>query len=193
VRDDVGQLLWVGFAGTTLPPGLRARLDSGRAGATILFKRNLVIERNPGASVPVETCDLDALVALNRDLHRAAPDGTPALIAVDQEGGLVQRVRAPATMWPPMMSHDGLPAGEDERVAEQVGRAMGEELRALGFDIDFAPVLDIIRAGRRFRSRPPNTACAGAHPRALRRQSAATGRRRRRAALGGNWRRRRHR
>ncbi len=143
MRDDVGQILWVGFAGTTLPPGLRARLDAGGAGATILFKRNLVIEKNPGATVPVETCDLDALVALNRDLHRSAPDGTPALIAVDQEGGLVQRVRAPATMWPPMMAHDGLPAGEDERVAEQVGRAMGEELRALGFDIDFAPVLDI--------------------------------------------------
>jgi beta-N-acetylhexosaminidase len=52
-------------------------------------------------------------------------------------------VRAPATMWPPMMAHDKFPSGEDERVAEQVGRAMGEELRALGFDIDFAPVLDV--------------------------------------------------
>jgi beta-N-acetylhexosaminidase len=41
------------------------------------------------------------------------------------------------------MAHAGLPTGEDERVAEQVGRAMGEELRALGFDIDFAPVLDV--------------------------------------------------
>jgi beta-N-acetylhexosaminidase len=143
VRDDVGQLLWVGFQGTTAPPELLARLEAGRAGATILFKRNLVITKPAGAAVPVEVCDLDALVALNRDLHRSAPDKTPALIAVDQEGGLVQRVRAPATMWPPMMSHDGLPAGEDERIAEQVGRAMGDELRALGFDIDFAPVLDV--------------------------------------------------
>jgi beta-N-acetylhexosaminidase len=143
VRDDVGQLLWVGFQGTTLPSDLRVRLDAGRVGATILFKRNLSFTQTPGAAVPVEVCDLDALVALNRDLHRAAPDGTPALIAVDQEGGLVQRVRAPATMWPPMMAHDGLPAGEDERVAQEVGRAIGEELRALGFDIDFAPVLDV--------------------------------------------------
>jgi beta-N-acetylhexosaminidase len=144
VRDDVGQLLWFGFDGTTVPPALRAQLDAGRVGATILFKRNLVIQPPAsGASVPVETCDLDALIDLNRDLHRSAPDGTPALIAVDQEGGLVQRVRAPATMWPPMMAHDGFPAGEDERMAEQVGRAMGEELRALGFDIDFAPVLDV--------------------------------------------------
>jgi len=143
VREDVGQLLWVGFQGTTLPSPLRARIEAGTVGATILFKRNLVISRSEGAQVPVETTDLDALVALNRDLHRSAPDGTPCLIAVDQEGGLVQRVRAPATMWPPMMAHDGLPAGEDERVAEQVGRAMGDELRALGFDIDFAPVLDV--------------------------------------------------
>jgi len=144
VRDDVGQLLWVGFAGPTIPPQLRARLEAGAAGATILFKRNLVIETvgGPGA-VAQEVTNLDALVALNRELHRTAPDGTPALVAVDQEGGLVQRVRAPATMWPPMMSHDGLPPGEDERVAEQVGRAIGEELRALGFDIDFAPVLDV--------------------------------------------------
>ena len=127
-----------------MPSALRAKLDAGGAGATILFKRNLVIETvSGGNAVPQDVIDLDALVALNRELHRSAPDGTPALIAVDQEGGLVQRVRAPATMWPPMMAHDGLPAGEDERVAEQVGRAMGEELRALGFDIDFAPVLDV--------------------------------------------------
>ncbi len=142
MRDDVGQLLWIGFTGTTASPQLRARLDAGAAGATVLFKRNLVIDVVPGR-VPQEVIDLDALAALNQDLHRRAPDGTPALIAVDQEGGLVQRVRAPATMWPPMMAHDGLPVGEDERVAEEVGRALGQELRTLGFDIDFAPVLDV--------------------------------------------------
>src|ERR1044071_1317382 len=133
VRADVGQLLWVGFQGPVAPPALRARLDAGDAGATILFKRNLVIGTvGGGNAVPQEVIDLDALVTLTSELHRRAPDGTPALIAVDQEGGLVQRVRAPATMWPPMMAHDGLPAPEDERVAEQVGRAIGEELRALG-------------------------------------------------------------
>ncbi|MBL0213435.1 MAG: glycoside hydrolase family 3 protein [Myxococcales bacterium] len=82
-------------------------------------------------------------MALNAALHRSAPDGTPALIAVDQEGGLVQRVRAPATQWPPMRAHDGLAAPDDTALAEQVGRAMGDELRALGFDIDFAPILDV--------------------------------------------------
>jgi beta-N-acetylhexosaminidase len=135
VREDVGQLLWVGFAGPEVPAELRARLDAGAYGATILFKRNLVYTD--------ELLDVDALVALAAELHRGAPDGTPALIAVDQEGGPVQRVRAPATRWPAMFAHDRLPAPDDETTAEAVGRALGDELRVLGFDIDFAPVLDV--------------------------------------------------
>ena len=135
LRDDVGQLLWVGFETPRVSPTLAAQLDAGAYGATVLFKRNL--------EMVGDRCDLDALEALCRDLHRRAPDGTPALIAIDQEGGPVQRVRAPATVWPPMMAHDRLPPGEDVAVAEQVGRAMGDELRALGLDIDFAPVLDV--------------------------------------------------
>jgi beta-N-acetylhexosaminidase len=134
VRDDVGQLLWVGFQGTELPAALASRLDAGAYGAAILFRRNIRYVQ--------DVADLAALVALNRDLHRKAPDGTPVLIAIDQEGGVVARVRAPATLWPPMMAHDRL--GEaDVEVAEQVGLAVGRELRALGVDIDFAPVLDV--------------------------------------------------
>ncbi|MGE0869368.1 MAG: beta-N-acetylhexosaminidase [Kofleriaceae bacterium] len=142
VRQDVGQLLWVGFEGTSVPAALRSRLDAGEVGATILFKRNLVYHPASAGSCD-EICDLDALDALNRDLHRAAPDGTPALIAIDQEGGLVQRVRAPATRWPAMQAIDAVAPPDDEPLAEQVGRAMGSELRALGFDVDFAPVLDV--------------------------------------------------
>jgi len=137
MRHDIGQLLWVGFPGPEASPALRSRLARGEIGATIVFKRNLLI----GGSPPL--CDLDALIVLTGELHRAAPDGTPALIAVDQEGGRVQRVRAPATVWPAMLAHDRLEPPADVATAEQVGRAMGDELRALGFDIDFAPVLDV--------------------------------------------------
>ncbi|MBL0213434.1 MAG: hypothetical protein IPQ07_06105 [Myxococcales bacterium] len=38
MRDDVGQLLWVGFPSTTVPPALAAKLDAGQVGATILFQ-----------------------------------------------------------------------------------------------------------------------------------------------------------
>ena len=141
VRDDIGQLLWVGFAGTAVPPALRGKLDRGEVGATLVFKRNLAFAA--GAAGAPEVVDLDAVIALTRELHRGAPDGTPALIAVDHEGGSVQRVRAPATVWPAMHAHDRFAPPEDAAIAEQVGRAIGDELRALGFDIDFAPVLDV--------------------------------------------------
>jgi beta-N-acetylhexosaminidase len=140
-------------------------------GATLVFKRNLVI-RSAEAGPPVpevptsgEVCDLDALVALTRELSRRAPDGTPALVAVDQEGGAVQRVREPATRWPAMRAHDRFAFPDDVAIAEQVGRAIGDELAALGFDIDFAPVLDVhtnpanpIIGDRAFGSEPETVA-----------------------------------
>jgi beta-N-acetylhexosaminidase len=132
LADDVGQLLWIGFEGTELGAELAARLGRGEAGAVILFRRNL------RAAAP-DITDVDALIELNRALHAAAPS---LLICVDQEGGTVQRVREPATPWPPMLRHDDL-ANDDEATAEEVGHAVGVELAALGFDVDFAPVLDV--------------------------------------------------
>jgi beta-N-acetylhexosaminidase len=61
-------------------------------------------------------------------------------VAIDQEGGLVQRLRAPLTVWPDMFSVGA--AGNPART-EQVGRALGQELAALGIGWDFAPVLDV--------------------------------------------------
>jgi beta-N-acetylhexosaminidase len=142
-RGDVGQLLWFGFAGPAVTPELRRKLDAGEIGATIVFKRNLVVEAVTANGITQEVTDIDALVALNDELHRAAPDGTPALIAVDYEGGVVQRVRAPATHWPPMLAHDAHEPAAAEIYAAQIGQMLGLELRAMGFDIDFAPVLDI--------------------------------------------------
>ncbi|HUQ05560.1 MAG TPA: beta-N-acetylhexosaminidase [Kofleriaceae bacterium] len=140
--DDVGQVLWVGFHGTEMPDRLRAQIAAAEVGVVVVFKRNLVIEVVQGP-VPQEVVDVGALVELHRALHAAAPAGTPMLVAVDQEGGVVQRVRAPATQWPPMLSLDGHPAPDDEGLARAVGLALGRELAALGFDIDFAPVLDV--------------------------------------------------
>lgn len=129
LRRDVGQLLWIGFESDAPGGELERRLRAGDAGAVILFRRNL-----PGG----DELDVEGLVALNQALHATAR-GERLLIAVDQEGGKVQRVRAPATIWPPMERLAGRPAD----LARRIGAAMGAELAALGFDIDFAPVLDV--------------------------------------------------
>ncbi|HEY8515270.1 MAG TPA: beta-N-acetylhexosaminidase [Candidatus Binatia bacterium] len=66
--------------------------------------------------------------------------GPTALIAVDQEGGRVARLRAPFTEWPPMRRFG---EANSAALARAAGRAMGRELAAAGFNCDFAPVLDV--------------------------------------------------
>jgi len=139
LRRDIGQLLWIGFEGQTVPDPIRTAIAEEEIGAVILFARNI-----PGG----EPHDLPALVELIRELRGTGAPVEP-WIAVDQEGGRVQRVRAPATRWPPMLSFEHRYAAGDhtvealEQLAEAVGYAMGSELAGLGFDIDFAPVLDV--------------------------------------------------
>ena len=142
LRRAAGQLVWVGFEGPTAPRALLDRIAIGEVGGVVLFGRNLVARE--GVHGP-ET-DVHALVALNRELASAAPPDQPLLLCVDQEGGRVQRLRAPATRWPPM-DRLGVLATRDPdaaaALARDVGRALGTELAAVGFDVDFAPVLDV--------------------------------------------------
>jgi beta-N-acetylhexosaminidase len=133
---DIGQLCWIGFGGTSLTVAERKRLQNGRAGGAILFARNLMIADG--------VCELAHVASLCKELHdvSAAAD-EPALVSIDHEGGLVQRIRKPLTVWPPMIGFDAMPAARAVAAAEAVARAMAKELFALGLDIDFAPVLDV--------------------------------------------------
>jgi beta-N-acetylhexosaminidase len=121
-----GQLLSVGFEGTAAGDDLRARIAASEVGGVMLFRPNIT---TPG--------QVAALVA---DLRGAAPPDGPLLVSIDQEGGVVQRLRAPATEWPPMLAVGT--AGDITRTAA-VGRALGEELAAVGVGWNFAPVLDV--------------------------------------------------
>lgn len=138
---DVGQILWLGFDGERPSDDVSRDIAAGGAGAVILFQRNL-------RALGDGQTDIEALAETNAALHALAPAaGPPLWIAIDQEGGTVQRVRAPATVWPPMLSFDGLAPGaggvDGVQLAEHVGEALGRELAALGIDVDFAPVLDV--------------------------------------------------
>ncbi len=118
------RLFMVGFPGTDLAPDFHGLIRDGVYGA-ILFKRNV--------GTPAETADLC------RRIKEAA--NRPFILSVDQEGGRVARLRGgPFTSLPPMRE---IGKTGDEALAERVGRLLALELRALGFDWDFAPVLDV--------------------------------------------------
>ena len=76
---------------------------------------------------------------LNLSIREACPSGQ-VLIAVDQEGGRVARLREGVPQLPPMRA---LGETEDPERIRAAGRDLGRALRQMGFDIDFAPVLDV--------------------------------------------------
>jgi beta-N-acetylhexosaminidase len=125
LRQTCGQLLVGGFAGDTLPASFAAALRSGLRAGAILFRRN----------VP----ELGQTAALCEAIRDAAGD-VPPFVAVDQEGGRVTRLPAPFLTLPPARK---LAATGDEDLVRRAGAAVGEELAALGFNLDFAPVLDV--------------------------------------------------
>lgn len=117
-------MFMVGFPGPTPNAELRELLRKGAFGV-ILFKRNIV--------------DLSQLSSLIAEIRSYTT--RPVAIAVDQEGGRVARLRgAPFAPIPPMRQ-----IGEQgtEALAEQVGRLLAYELSAVGFNWNFAPVLDV--------------------------------------------------
>ncbi len=120
----------VGIAGTRLTAEERERLQHPRVGGVILFSRNY---ERPG--------QLEALCAEIHALRDPA-----LLIAVDQEGGRVQRFRHGFSRLPPMAALGRVHAQDPDRavaLARDMGWLMAAELRAVGVDISFAPVLDL--------------------------------------------------
>jgi len=124
LRQACARLLVVGFPGQELDRDLVGLVEAGVLGA-ILFGRNV------GSAA--ETA------RLVRDLKSHAGRRFP--VSVDQEGGRVARLRgAPYTALPPMRV---IGQRADAEAARRIGKLLAFELRATGFDWDFAPVLDV--------------------------------------------------
>ena len=119
--------LMVGLPGPVLDPETADKLESLGPAGVILFGRNLV---DPGQT---------------RELLRrcAAILGEASLLAVDQEGGRVSRLERWIGPTPPASRLAS--AGPGTVLA--FGRATGRALRSLGFNLDFAPVVDLSPPG----------------------------------------------
>jgi len=132
LAEKVGQLFIVGFEGTEVTPELEAWMATYGWGGVIIFGRNV---ESP-AQVLLLTQGLQAAVRARG--HR------PLLIAVDQEGGRVARLKAPFTSFP---SAARVGQTGSEQLACNVGKAIATELRAVGITMDMAPVLDVCSNG----------------------------------------------
>jgi len=126
MRRLVGEKLMVRMSGTSPSPSLLSRVRRGQVGGVVLFADNI------GSKSDVRRI-AERLQAASRD-----GGGTGVFVAIDQEGGIVKRLRsAPPTRSAPQMGATGSSA-----VALNEGTATGAYLARLGINIDFAPVAD---------------------------------------------------
>jgi len=149
LADLVRGLIMVGWEGTRLTGEVMSLLDQ-RLRGVVLFARNVA--------------DISQLKEVGRTVH--ARRGGGALIGIDQEGGRVARLREGFLVPPPMRD---LGAAADAGLVRDVGRVVGGQLRALGINLNFAPVLDVdtnprnpVIADRSFGSDPRRVGELGA-------------------------------
>jgi beta-N-acetylhexosaminidase len=121
---NTGHLLIIGFDGTEMSPGLASLLTSVQPAGVILFARNIT-----GA---------EQTHTLLRECQKCVV--TPLFTCVDLEGGRVDRFRN--VIGPAPSAADVFATG-DRRLFRKHGRVIGENCRALGFNVDFAPALDL--------------------------------------------------
>lgn len=117
-------VIMTGFDGTELDAGTHRALSSLPFAGFILFARNV--------------STLEQTRALT-DRLRALASPEP-IVATDQEGGRIARLRTGVAPLPPMMA---LGATRDERLAERAGEQTAYDLRRAGVTLDFAPVVDL--------------------------------------------------
>lgn len=120
-----GQRLMAGFNGTDLNDDLRFLIDTVKVGGLILFARNLI-----GPDQIRELC-------VSVQSYAADCGQPPLLIAIDQEGGQVARLKEPFTQFP------GNPAMKGEEDAIEFARVTSRELTGVGINMNMAPVMDV--------------------------------------------------
>ncbi|HEY6804136.1 MAG TPA: glycoside hydrolase family 3 N-terminal domain-containing protein [Pyrinomonadaceae bacterium] len=129
LEQQVGQFFFIGIPGTELDEDTRDLIREVQPGGVIIFGRNVVAP--------------EQLRALLDSVRELLP--TPPLLGIDQEGGLVDRLRK---IFTPMPSARTIRQHGDLAAARALGRVTGEVLRMFGFNLNFAPVMSIMTDDR---------------------------------------------
>jgi len=129
LEQQIGQLFCIGLPGTEIDEATRKLIRDVSPGGVIIFGRNVA---SP-----------EQLRQITDEVRSVSPI-TP-IIGIDQEGGLVDRLRR---IFTPMPSARTIRQHGDLAGARALGRITGEVLRMLGFNLNFAPVMSIMTDDR---------------------------------------------
>lgn len=129
VEQKVGQIVLFGVTGTEMNEQIQQWIAVNRVGGFIFFKPNIQSSEQAWK-----------LVSAMKHLNANEGNKLPLFLSIDQEGGKVSRTPKDVRSFP-----ESLAVGrtKDEKFAYQVGQALGQTLNTFGFNVDFAPVLDV--------------------------------------------------
>lgn len=125
--EKIGQMVIVGVDGYETDEHTRQMIEKYHVGGFILFKSNIR--------------DSSQMLGLLNSLKKVnSVNGIPLFLSVDEEGGRVSRLPAEFLKFP---TNKAIGKLNNSSLSYQVGSIIGEELKAFGMNMDFAPVLDI--------------------------------------------------
>ncbi|MGN7457858.1 beta-N-acetylhexosaminidase [Paenibacillus pasadenensis] len=127
-EEKIGQLLVAGIDGSAPDQAVARLIEHRQAGGFILFRRNM-------ETISSTVSLLNELKKLNRQAG-----GQPLFLGVDEEGGRVTRFPASMTRLP---ASGAVGQSGDVDYARAVGKQLAERVKAFGFNVNFAPVLDV--------------------------------------------------
>lgn len=125
-RGQLGELLMIGFSGMELSDETAAFFSQAGVGGAILFGHNY---ESPGQ-----------VAELTNQIQECRTD-LPLWVGVDHEGGRVQRFKKPFTRIP---DAEQISATASPKLAFDLAEMMGKELKAVGVNVNFCPVADIM-------------------------------------------------
>ncbi|MFQ3546055.1 glycoside hydrolase family 3 N-terminal domain-containing protein [Halobacillus rhizosphaerae] len=131
LAEKIGQMVLIGMNGLTAGSEVETMIKEEHIGGIILYGENI--------STPNQTLKLtNQLKAINQNVNPSIP----LFISVDEEGGIVERMPNPIL---PMPSSYNIGKKNDADLSYLAGQTLGEESSALGFNMNYAPVLDVIK------------------------------------------------
>jgi beta-N-acetylhexosaminidase len=130
--QKIGQVFFLGFKGQSYSADVRASLLAIRPGGIVVFKKNIK------SAEQISTFNHSAQVDF------IETNSVPIFIAIDQEGGIVTRIKSK----PPLPSALALGQTNNRDVVGRMGFYTGTLMRALGFNMNLAPVLDVANPNR---------------------------------------------
>ena len=127
LNEKIGQMIIVGLDGYEMDDNTRNMIEKYQVGGFILFSKNIK--------------DTEQLLALNNSLKiMNSKNKTPLFISIDEEGGRVSRMPKKLKKLPTNREIGKVNNGD---FSYKIGGILAEEVKSFGFNMDFAPVLDI--------------------------------------------------